>query len=158
MEKVIEWKIIKESPEWKCNSLGNVMRIKTGRIMKPCIDTKGYKQVVLRRKHHLVHRLIAIYFIENPKNLQCVDHFDGCPLNNDITNLRWCTTQQNSMNRKMNKNNTSGYAGVVFSNNKYNAVIRVNKTIHIGRYSTAIEAHNARTKYIIDNNLTYFRI
>jgi hypothetical protein len=153
----MEWKVIETSPEWKCNSLGEVMRIKTGHIMKPCIDTNGYKQVVLRGKHFVIHRLIGIYFIENLKNLPCIDHIDGNPLNNEITNLRWVTIQENSQNRKMNKNNTSGYAGVCFSLNKYNAFIRVNKTIHIGRYSTAVEASNARKQYIIDHKLTFFR-
>ena len=157
MEKVIEWKIIKESPEWQCNSLGEVMRIKTGRIMKPCIDTKGYKQVVLRGKHHLVHRLIGIYFIENLKNLPCIDHIDGCPLNNEIMNLRWVSIQENSQNRKINRNNTTGYAGVVRSNKKFTAYIRVNKRIHIGQYLTAVEASEARKQYIIENNLTFFR-
>lgn len=45
-----------------------------------------------------IHRMIAETFLENPENLPCVDHIDGNRYNNNVTNLRWCTSQQNRLN------------------------------------------------------------
>lgn len=46
---------------------------------------------------------------------EVVDHEDGNPLNNDITNLRNVSYQTNQKNQKLNKNNSSGHIGVRFT-------------------------------------------
>ena len=43
-----------------------------------------------------------------------VDHLNSETLNNQRFNLRICTHQENSFNRKRNKNNRSGFKGVYF--------------------------------------------
>jgi uncharacterized protein YerC len=43
-----------------------------------------------------IHRLIADAFIPNPKNKKYVNHKDGNKLNNDISNLEWVTSAENS--------------------------------------------------------------
>lgn len=45
----------------------------------------------------LVSRLVAQHFIINPNNLPCVNHLDGNPLNNKITNLEWCSYYNNNI-------------------------------------------------------------
>ena len=59
----------------------------------------GYIQVHLSKDHKgyvpLVHRLVGMAFIPNPNNLPCIDHIDGDRTNNNVDNLRWCTTKEN---------------------------------------------------------------
>ena len=45
-----------------------------------------------------LHRIIAEAFLPNPNNLKEVDHWDRDGLNNDISNLRWCTHKENQNN------------------------------------------------------------
>lgn len=70
-----------------------------------------------------------------------VDHRNGKTLHNWRGNLRVCTNAENSRNRRKNRNNTSGYKGVVLERGKYRARIKVDyKIISIGTYRTAKEA------------------
>lgn len=75
-----------------------------------------------------------------------IDHINGDPWDNRITNLRLATNSQNGMNRKTPKTNTSGFKGVTFNraSGKYVAQIKVrSKQIHLGYFGTAEEAHSA---------------
>lgn len=62
--------------------------------VKPCIKNTGYVSNILwgddGKKHNMYrHRLVAIAWIENPKNLSQVCHKDNNPLNNRWNNLYW---------------------------------------------------------------------
>lgn len=64
------------------------------------VDNVGYYQTVFRidgrRKYVRVHRLIAETLVPNPDNLPMVNHIDGDKLNNDPSNLEWCTNSHNT--------------------------------------------------------------
>ena len=59
----------------------------------------GYKQVDLskdsKRRTMAVHRLVAMAFIPNPKNLPMINHKDENPRNNEADNLEWCDGSYN---------------------------------------------------------------
>lgn len=44
-----------------------------------------------------VHRLVALTWISNPKNLPEVNHKDGNIWNNKVSNLEWVTSSENSI-------------------------------------------------------------
>ena len=94
------------SPNGKIRSKDRTMTDKIGRtrswkgkILNPDIAPNGYYRVSFsinrKRKQFYVHRLIAEYFIPNPKNLPQVNHIDGNKLNNSLDNLEWVTVQDN---------------------------------------------------------------
>jgi len=71
-----------------------------GKILTNQVGGSGYWKTVLckngKQKNHNIHRLMAVAFIENPKNYPQVNHKDGDKLNCSIENLEWCTAKQNS--------------------------------------------------------------
>lgn len=42
-----------------------------------------------------IHRIVAISFVDNPKNLTLVNHIDSNPKNNHYLNLEWVTAKEN---------------------------------------------------------------
>ena len=97
------WKTIIDYPNYEINIEGEVRNKKRGSIMKTSIE-KGYKRVGLCmnniKKHFFIHRLIAIYFLENSDpSYTTIDHIDRDKLNNTITNLRWCNNSMNMQNK-----------------------------------------------------------
>lgn len=62
-------------------------------------DHDGYDEVGLiymnKTEYIMVHRLVAQAFVPNPDNLPQVNHIDGNKRNNKLSNLEWCTGQEN---------------------------------------------------------------
>lgn len=94
-----QWKLVKEYSDYAVSTQGRVFSRKTKRILKPSKAT-GYPCVNLCkdgiRTAYYVHRLVADAFIPNPHDLQYVNHIDGNKLNNNVSNLEWCTAAQNT--------------------------------------------------------------
>lgn len=93
-----------------------------------------------------IHQLI----MNTPKGMH-TDHINGNPLDNRKENLRICSPQQNSRNRRKNKNNKSGFKGVKRCCGKgYEGTIKwmasINfegKRMHLGVYDIPEEAARA---------------
>lgn len=86
----------------------------------------------------LMHRVIM-----GAKKGQSIDHVNGDGFDNRKVNLRIATQSQNMHNRKMGKNNTSGYKGVSWSEQakKWRAMICHNrKPLSLGMFNSAREA------------------
>jgi len=73
--------------------------IKREKILKPSTTSTGYLKVDVKknkkRKSMRLHRLIALAFIPNTDNKPQINHLDGNPLNNKISNLEWSTQREN---------------------------------------------------------------
>ena len=110
-----EWKIINDTTNYEISNSGRVRNIKTGRILKGRLSKSGYLQVnltmkeTLKQKNYYIHRLVAIYFIENPENKREVNHKDGDKINNHVENLEWVTSSENQKHKHsiLKKNKTS---------------------------------------------------
>ena len=73
-------------------------------------------------------------------------------------NCRWADTTTQAHNKRIPKNNTSGYVGITWNNptNKWCATVGVDgEKIRIGSYSNKEDAVKARDTYIIRNDLTH---
>ena len=174
------WKDISNLP-YQISNLGTIRRHPNAKYqhkgkthVKPYINNKGYLCVNLYKDSKVhkfqVHRLLAIHFIPNPKNLNEVNHIDGNPLNNSLNNLEWCTHSENIKHAWDNnlfptnpanasvkrKNSTSKYKGVSWAKDRqrwYVGITVKGKRIGIGRFTDEIEAAKAYDKYVLENNL-----
>lgn len=101
------WKPITctDNVKYEVSSEGKVRILKTGRILKPCYNTKGYARVDLtsanndktKKTRKLVHRLVAQAFIpNNDQSKTLINHKDENPRNNSVANLEWCTHKYNA--------------------------------------------------------------
>jgi hypothetical protein len=147
------FKFIKGFEKYMVSDCGRVFSIKSHKFLKPGIDSCGYYFVVLYdngiRKLFRLHRLVGLYFLENPDNKKCIDHINGNTKDNTINNLRWASLCENNHNAKIRKDNTSGVKGIIFDkkSNKYHARIMINrKQKHIGCFTTLEQATIARQK------------
>ena len=78
----------------------NSKKVSKGKVLVPRHNSNTpYYYVCLcvdnKRKNYSIHRLVAEMFIPNPENKAEVNHIDGNPLNNNISNLEWVTRNEN---------------------------------------------------------------
>ena len=101
------WKEIPFSNgEYLISTTGQVKTAKTGRVLAPAVDARGYERVCLfkcdRRRRFKVHRLVAITFIPNVNGKPQVNHKDGNKRNNSVENLEWVTNDENMHHSREN--------------------------------------------------------
>jgi hypothetical protein len=147
------WASIDGYTNYQVSWWGRVRNTKTGRILKPGLDTGGYQHVALyknkKAKTIKIHRLVAREWVGNPEEKRCVDHVDGIRTNNNWENLRWATHSENSRNMKRHTDGSSIYKGVGYNKalNKWQAQMHTNgKQTYLGLFANereAAEAYNA---------------
>lgn len=133
---------------YKVSNLGNIFSTRSGKNLKPSVNTNGYYIVGLcnkGQKTHKVHQIVACSFLGHiPCGMyKVVDHIDGHRLNNDVNNLRIVSNRENTSSYK---NKTSRYVGVSYHkrSKKYQSSIYLNgKSMFIGRFDSEEEAYKA---------------
>ena len=79
--------------------LGKTTKKIKGKIRKQVLHKLGYPTLNLSKnkevKGYLVHRLVALHFVDNVNEYPEVNHIDGDKTNNIHTNLEWCTRKEN---------------------------------------------------------------
>ena len=120
------------------------------------LNKMGYVVAFINKQYIYLHR-----FLLQTKKGEYGDHKNHNPLDNRRSNIRIVTMSQNSMNSKIQSNNTSGIRGVVYlEKEKYGIGIKGNilyrsehwrayiylnkKKINLGRHKTKEEAIKVR--------------
>jgi hypothetical protein len=113
-----EFRIIPGFPGYQVSDFGRMWNNKTGKYLNGSIENDGYVRVKFtingKKVNKRIHNLVAITFLENPKNKPMVDHINGNRADNRLENLRFATGSENG------QNNTSGVKGVYFLKERVN--------------------------------------
>lgn len=102
-----EWKIIADFPNYEISNTGKVRslinhwRLYVGKEITQHPDVSGYPHVHLRQNNKTyrrpIARLVGLAFLPPPQPDQTqINHIDNNPINNNLTNLEWCTPQENT--------------------------------------------------------------
>ena len=105
----------------------------------------GYCRIKLAGSTYLQHRLAWLYMYGYLPTID-IDHINGCPGDNSISNLRLATRAQNTFNTTKRYTNTSGFKGVSWRerNKKWIAQIQVNSvTKYLGIFQKIEDAATA---------------
>jgi HNH endonuclease/NUMOD4 motif/NUMOD1 domain len=121
--------------------VSNLGRFKRGNIVttnsKP--NNSGYILVSINKKSYLIHRLVALTFIENPENKEQVNHIDGNKLNNQLDNLEWVTNKENQLHKHkigLGNNFTRRIVQYDLNENKiqeFESIVLASKILGIGK-------------------------
>ena len=127
---------------WRVRPSTNVDILKPAGSARP----KGRRQIQVKGKSYLTHRLIWLYVYGKFPDGQ-VDHINGDPSDNRIENLRDVTNQENHKNRSKPRSNTSGHIGVHWDKDreKWRARIKLDGVEqHLGFFNVLEDAAAAR--------------
>ena len=111
MLSAVEWRDIPDFPDYEVSNFGEVKvldkwinaklgskKLVRGRILKFKKSKDGSLRVglVSNKKQYFffVHKIVALAFINNPENKDCVIHIDRNNQNNSVENLTWATWEE----------------------------------------------------------------
>lgn len=115
-------------------------------LYKWYVSVYGYVTASIGGKSVFMHRYVMSKFFDISNHQ--IDHINLNKLDNRKENLRLANGSQNSANRNKQKNNTSGYKGVIKAGEVWNARIRIEGgTYGIGSFPNAEEAAIAYDLY-----------
>jgi hypothetical protein len=138
------------------SNLGNVVWLRSGKLAEPD-KGRGYPIVWLCkngcRKRVKVHRLVAMAFVPNrdPTVYDQVDHIDRVKTNNNATNLRWVTIEENNRNLPKPANASSRFIGVKWDKvrKKWAAYVYFDREyLQLGYFAVEEDAAQARDAYV----------
>ena len=138
------------------------LKLKNGYVTY--INKEDYEKVKLFTWYNAISCVktsVVINGVDTTLRLHCllldqanIDHVDGDPLNNCRKNLRTTDNNfsvKNAANRKLNRNNTSGYYGVSKNRKNWRASIHVNgEKVNLGTFIEKSDAAKAYDKYKVN--------
>ena len=150
------WRALLGIPGIEVSTLGNIRTLdrvissekmtcfKKGRVLKQRGNNYGYLLVNIpiagKQVTKLVHRLVAQIFLPNTDNLPEVNHKDGNRMNNNVSNLEWCSHSYNMKYReKFGISNTESLGVPVFAINL--------TTLKVSKYRSQKDASRALGVY-----------
>ena len=94
------FKDIKGYPDYQISNKGRLWSCKSNKYLKPFKNNKGYRMINIKaangkRKGELIHRLVALAFIDNPEGKPEVNHINCIRCDNRVENLEWVTRKEN---------------------------------------------------------------
>ena len=92
------------------SSKGNI-RWWNGKVTRPKANSDGYCCVMISGKNYLVHRLVALAFLDPPEAGQVtVDHINLIRSDNRVENLQWASHQEQIISSHQNNVNRGSSA------------------------------------------------
>lgn len=145
------WKdIIIQKRVYQISNYGRFRNKNTLKLLSPNIRIYVSIKMNNKKQSLSLSRLTAFHFVDNPHNYEIVDHIDNNKFNNHFLNLRWVNKHLNSLNAKIQSNNTSGFKGVTFDTGrkKWIGFIKSNDKTIFKRFDTKEEAKLYRESLI----------
>lgn len=85
--------------DYICTTCGKIYSYKSNKWLKSTIRKDGYLSIAVctggKQKSYLIHRIVALTFIDNPYKYDIVNHIDEVKSNNDVSNLEWVSQSKN---------------------------------------------------------------
>jgi hypothetical protein len=108
---------------------------------------EGRIDIMVFRKHYKAHRLAWLY-VHGSFPKEQIDHINGNPSDNRLSNLREATHSENQQNiRRAQVNSKTGVLGVSPCRGKFQASIKANnKQYNLGKFNSIEEAKLAYDK------------
>lgn len=138
------WVVLPNYSNYEISNKGNIKSKRQNKIMRSWRINSGYSVISLvdnngKSTKWLVHRLVATAFIKNTLAKPLINHIDGNKLNNNATNLEWCSNSENITHARATGLNVYNYptAGKKLSGKKHS----------ISNYY-GVSYDNARKKWI----------
>lgn len=95
-------------------------------------------QIRISGKNYLAHRLAWLY-VHGVWPKEYIDHINGDPCDNRLSNLREATARENMFNRRMQKSNRLGVKGVLCARaaGRFMSRIRIDgRSVHLGTFDS----------------------
>lgn len=147
---------------YRISSFGRLWSLKNNRMMNPTKMMNGYISCSLCNngvKKHLLHRLVLRSFLHD-SNME-INHIDGKPINNNLHNLEYCTSKENTAHaiktglfaqngelNKMHKLTEKQVKEIRIKLNKGITTIQLSKEYNVSRSAISMIKNNKRWSHI----------